>query len=176
MTGPGETRDRLQVIGSPAFADDDNQENQSLGNETLGNNSRAMAVTSYARRPALSPPPIQAVEQVAPAASSLRSRGYSAYLNCGHAQLLPRSIAVTLKAAQSTRSGHLVKAAQGTDAARLDTAFAAITPANDSWQPVPIRLPLKSLKRSVAQLARAPVSKTGGWGFESLHSCQRMAK
>jgi hypothetical protein len=25
-------------------------------------------------------------------------------------------------------------------------------------------------------LARAPVSKTGGWGFESLHSCQRMAK
>jgi hypothetical protein len=27
--------------------------------------------------------------------------------------------------------------------------------------------------RSVAQLARAPVSKTGGWGFESLHSCQR---
>ena len=27
--------------------------------------------------------------------------------------------------------------------------------------------------RSVAQLARAPVSKTGGCGFESLHSCQR---
>jgi hypothetical protein len=27
-------------------------------------------------------------------------------------------------------------------------------------------------RRSVAQLARAPVSKTGGWGFESLHSCQ----
>ena len=26
--------------------------------------------------------------------------------------------------------------------------------------------------RSVAQLARAPVSKTGGCGFESLHSCQ----
>lgn len=25
--------------------------------------------------------------------------------------------------------------------------------------------------RSVAQLVRAPVSKTGGWGFESLHSC-----
>ncbi len=25
--------------------------------------------------------------------------------------------------------------------------------------------------RSVAQSARAPVSKTGGWGFESLHSC-----
>ena len=22
-------------------------------------------------------------------------------------------------------------------------------------------------------MARAPVSKTGGWGFESLHSCQR---
>ena len=30
-------------------------------------------------------------------------------------------------------------------------------------------------RRSVAQLARAPVSKTGGWGFESLHSCQRSA-
>ena len=30
--------------------------------------------------------------------------------------------------------------------------------------------------RSVAQLARAPVSKTGGWGFESLHSCQPAAK
>jgi hypothetical protein len=23
-------------------------------------------------------------------------------------------------------------------------------------------------------MARAPVSKTGGWGFESLHSCQRI--
>ena len=22
-------------------------------------------------------------------------------------------------------------------------------------------------------MARAPVSKTGGWGFESLHSCHR---
>ena len=22
-------------------------------------------------------------------------------------------------------------------------------------------------------MARAPVSKTGGWGFESLHSCQQ---
>src|SRR5262249_23480680 len=30
----------------------------------------------------------------------------------------------------------------------------------------------KRFRRSVAQLARAPVSKTGGWGFESLHSCQ----
>ena len=27
--------------------------------------------------------------------------------------------------------------------------------------------------RSVAQLVRAPVSKTGGWGFESLLSCHR---
>lgn len=24
-------------------------------------------------------------------------------------------------------------------------------------------------------MARAPVSKTGGWGFESLHSCQHFA-
>ena len=24
-------------------------------------------------------------------------------------------------------------------------------------------------------MARAPVSKTGGWGFESLHSCQDLA-
>jgi hypothetical protein len=23
-------------------------------------------------------------------------------------------------------------------------------------------------------MARAPVSKTGGWGFESLHSCQKI--
>jgi hypothetical protein len=23
-------------------------------------------------------------------------------------------------------------------------------------------------------MARAPVSKTGGWGFESLHSCHRL--
>jgi hypothetical protein len=23
-------------------------------------------------------------------------------------------------------------------------------------------------------MARAPVSKTGGWGFESLHSCQEI--
>jgi hypothetical protein len=32
-----------------------------------------------------------------------------------------------------------------------------------------------AFRRSVAQLARAPVSKTGGWGFESLHSCQPKA-
>ncbi len=25
-------------------------------------------------------------------------------------------------------------------------------------------------------MARAPVSKTGGWGFESLHSCQRASQ
>ena len=25
-------------------------------------------------------------------------------------------------------------------------------------------------------MARAPVSKTGGWGFESLHSCQAQAR
>ena len=25
-------------------------------------------------------------------------------------------------------------------------------------------------------MARAPVSKTGGWGFESLHSCQSEVK
>jgi hypothetical protein len=35
------------------------------------------------------------------------------------------------------------------------------------------RPPARAGRRSVAQLARAPVSKTGGWGFESLHSCQR---
>ena len=28
------------------------------------------------------------------------------------------------------------------------------------------------LSRGVAQSARAPVSKTGGWGFESLRPCQ----
>ncbi len=32
--------------------------------------------------------------------------------------------------------------------------------------------PCGARPRSVAQLVRAPVSKTGGWGFESLHSCQ----
>ena len=31
---------------------------------------------------------------------------------------------------------------------------------------------LKSKQRAVAQLARVPVSKTGGWGFESLLPCQ----
>ena len=37
----------------------------------------------------------------------------------------------------------------------------------------PVHAPLaRAARRSVAQLARAPVSKTGGWGFESLHSCQ----
>ena len=30
--------------------------------------------------------------------------------------------------------------------------------------------------RGVAQLARAPVSKTGGWGFETLHPCQSFAE
>jgi preprotein translocase subunit SecE len=29
--------------------------------------------------------------------------------------------------------------------------------------------------RGVAQLARAPVSKTGGWGFETLHPCHARA-
>ena len=33
---------------------------------------------------------------------------------------------------------------------------------------------MKLKYRSVAQLARAPVSKTGGRGFESLRSCQMM--
>ena len=37
-------------------------------------------------------------------------------------------------------------------------------------------LPPVDRRRSVAQSARAPVSKTGGWGFESLHSCQRIDK
>jgi hypothetical protein len=36
----------------------------------------------------------------------------------------------------------------------------------------PLYRPVLPLLRSVAQLVRAPVSKTGGWGFESLHSCQ----
>ena len=35
---------------------------------------------------------------------------------------------------------------------------------------------MKLKYRSVAQLARAPVSKTGGWGFESLRSCQILGK
>ena len=26
--------------------------------------------------------------------------------------------------------------------------------------------------KECSSMARAPVSKTGGWGFESLHSCQ----
>jgi preprotein translocase subunit SecE len=34
-------------------------------------------------------------------------------------------------------------------------------------------VPLTGGSRGVAQLARAPVSKTGGWGFETLHPCQR---
>ena len=29
-----------------------------------------------------------------------------------------------------------------------------------------------SLPEECSSMARAPVSKTGGWGFESLHSCQ----
>ena len=32
--------------------------------------------------------------------------------------------------------------------------------------------PGESGHRPVAQLARAPVSKTGGWGFKSLLACQ----
>ena len=28
------------------------------------------------------------------------------------------------------------------------------------------------LPEECSSMARAPVSKTGGWGFESLHSCQ----
>src|SRR5215469_8505046 len=31
---------------------------------------------------------------------------------------------------------------------------------------------LRSKQRAVAQLARVPVSKTGGWGFESLLPCE----
>jgi hypothetical protein len=32
-----------------------------------------------------------------------------------------------------------------------------------------------SRPQECSSMARAPVSKTGGWGFESLHSCQRSA-
>src|SRR5258706_3469742 len=63
-------------------------------------------------------PPIQAVEQVAPAASSLRSRGYSACLNCGHTQLRSHS-------RRSHSSGHnrhdlgILECRTGTDAASV---------------------------------------------------------
>ena len=30
----------------------------------------------------------------------------------------------------------------------------------------------QALPEECSSMARAPVSKTGGWGFESLHSCQ----
>src|SRR5215211_5904104 len=41
-----------------------------------------------------------------------------------------------------------------------------------TWQPSP-RLPAGPvLRRGVAQPGRAPVSKTGGWGFESLRPCK----
>src|SRR5437763_11165612 len=32
--------------------------------------------------------------------------------------------------------------------------------------------PPQMLPEECSSMARAPVSKTGGWGFESLHSCQ----
>jgi hypothetical protein len=32
----------------------------------------------------------------------------------------------------------------------------------------------KSLMKECSSTGRAPVSKTGGWGFEPLHSCQRL--
>src|SRR5262249_41876453 len=32
--------------------------------------------------------------------------------------------------------------------------------------------PPQALPEECSSMARAPVSKTGGWGFESLHSCQ----
>ena len=35
----------------------------------------------------------------------------------------------------------------------------------------PCMAPRRRPCRGVAQLARAPVSKTGGWGFETLHPC-----
>src|SRR5258708_38245799 len=95
----------------PAFSGDDNQENQSLGTETPGNNSRAMAVTSYARRPALSPPPHPGRRASSPGCLLLAQPGLLRI-----PQLRSHS-----RRSQSTRSGHLVKAAEGTDAARLDT-------------------------------------------------------
>jgi hypothetical protein len=33
--------------------------------------------------------------------------------------------------------------------------------------------PPQALPEECSSMARAPVSKTGGWGFESLHSCHR---
>lgn len=36
------------------------------------------------------------------------------------------------------------------------------------------RIALSVRCRPVAQLARAPVSKTGGWGFDSLQACYPM--
>jgi hypothetical protein len=32
--------------------------------------------------------------------------------------------------------------------------------------------PPQAFPEECSSMARAPVSKTGGWGFESLHSCQ----
>ena len=37
-------------------------------------------------------------------------------------------------------------------------------------------MPATELRRPVAQLASAPVSKTGGWGFESLQACKFMSE
>ena len=31
---------------------------------------------------------------------------------------------------------------------------------------------MQSIMEECSSIGRAPVSKTGGWGFESLHSCQ----
>src|SRR6266404_5139799 len=73
-------------------------------------------------RPYPPPPPIQAVEQVAPAACLLAQSGLPRI-----PQLRSHSIAVTLCGHNRHRSGHLGKTAQGTAAARLETAFAAIT-------------------------------------------------
>ena len=53
-----------------------------------------------------------------------------------------------------------------------ERSFAAPSGPPYTWQPSP-RLPAGPvLRRGVAQPGRAPVSKTGGWGFESLRPCK----
>jgi hypothetical protein len=54
-------------------------------------------------------------------------------------------------------------------------SFAVVSERNEPYTEPSERSPLRgdaSHRRRVAQLGRAPVSKTGGWGFKSLRACK----
>ncbi len=55
---------------------------------------------------------------------------------------------------------------------RTEAAGLQYRPRSCIYNPAADLGPPQAYPEECSSMARAPVSKTGGWGFESLHSCQ----